>query len=147
MIKKVQADYATDTANTKTAPRQIRYQATPVAIKDYDEDDTARTNEAFDTKKTEFDVNNATPFKKGDYIQIDDEKMLIRLITGNRLKVRRGEFGSVIAPHDIDVKINGITVTDDPYVESGDDFGFGETKTEYGDGSVYSVAQGRDSDI
>ena len=147
LIKKVQADYATDTANTKTAPRQIRYQATPVAIKDYDEDDTARTNEAFDTKKTEFDVNNATPFKKGDYIQIDDEKMLIRLITGNRLKVRRGEFGSVIAPHDIDVKINGITVTDDPYVESGDDFGFGETKTEYGDGSVYSVAQGRDSDI
>ena len=147
LIKKVQADYATDTANTKTAPRQIRYQATPVAIKDYDEDDTARTNEAFDIKKTEFDVNNATPFKKGDYIQIDDEKMLIRLITGNRLKVRRGEFGSVIAPHDIDVKINGITVTDDPYVEVGDDFGFGETKTEYGDGSVYSVAQGRDSDL
>ena len=146
VIKKAITDYYTSTSTT-AAPRQVRYQATPVAIKDYDEDDTARTNEAFDTKKTEFDVNNATPFKKGDYIQIDDEKMLIRLITGNRLKVRRGEFGSVIAPHDIDVKINGITVTDDPYVESGDDFGFGETKTEYGDGSIYSVAQGWDSDI
>ena len=147
VIKKVQTDYATDTANLKTAPRQVRYQAVPVAVKDYNTDDTARTNEAFDTKKTEFDVNNATPFAKGNYIQIDEEKMLIRSITGNRLRVRRGEFGSVVKPHDIDVPIHAITVQDDPYVIPGDDFGFGETRTDYADGSVYSVAQGRDSDL
>ncbi len=147
LIKKVQADYATDTANLKTAPRQVRYQAVPVAVKDYNTDDTARTNEAFDTKKTEFDVNNATSFAKGNYIQIDEEKMLIRSITGNRLRVRRGEFGSVVKPHDIDVPIHAITVQDDPYVIPGDDFGFGETRTDYADGSVYSVAQGRDSDL
>ena len=147
LIKKVQADYYTDTSNTKTAPRQIRYQAVPAAIKDYNQDDTARTNEAFDTVKTEFDVNSAVPFRKGDYIQIDQEKMLIREITGNRLKVKRGVYTSIIKPHDINVPINLINVQDTAQVIEGDDFGFGETYTEYSDGSVYSVAQGTDSDL
>ena len=147
LIKKVQADYYTDTSNTKTAPRQVRYQAVPAAIKDYNQDDTARTNEAFDTVKTEFDVNSAVPFRKGDYIQIDEEKMLISSITGNRLKVKRGQYTSTIKPHDINVTINIINVQDTSQVIEGDDFGFGETYTEYSDGSVYSVAQGTDSDL
>lgn len=147
LIKKVQADYYTDTSNTKTAPRQIRYQAVPAAIKDYNQDDTARTNEAFDTVKTEFDVNSAVPFRKGDYIQIDEEKMLISSITGNRLKVKRGQYTSTIKPHDINVPINIINVQDTAQVIEGDDFGFGETYTEYSDGAVYSVAQGTDSDL
>ena len=147
LIKKVQADYYTDTSNTKTAPRQVRYQAVPAAIKDYNQDDTARTNEAFDTIKTEFDVNSAVPFRKGDYIQIDEEKMLISSITGNRLKVKRGQYTSTIKPHDINVPINIINVQDTAQVIEGDDFGFGETYTEYSDGSVYSVAQGTDSDL
>jgi len=147
LIKKVQADYYTDTVDTKTAPRQIRYQAVPAAIKDYNQDSTAKTNEAFDTKKTEFDVNSAVPFRKGDYIQIDEEKMLISSITGNRLKVKRGIYSSMVKPHDIDVPVNVINVQDSTQVVEGDDFGFGETLTEYSDGSVYSVAQGVDSDL
>ena len=152
LIKKVQADYATDTTNIKTAPRQIRYQAVPAAIKDYTSDDTASKNDSIDVKKTEFDVNSATPFRKGDYIQIDEEKMLISSITGNRIKVKRAQLGSGIKPHDINVPINLINVQDDVMVTpqaiaEGDDFGFGETKTEYGDGSVYSVAQGMDTDL
>ncbi len=147
LIKKVQADYYTDTSNTKTAPRQIRYQAVPAAIKDYNQDSIAKTNEAFDTIKTEFDVNSAVPFRKGDYIQIDEEKMLIREINGNRLKVKRGVYTSTIKPHDINVPVNIINVQDTAQVIEGDDFGFGETYTEYSDGSVYSVAQGTDSDL
>ena len=147
LIKKVQADYYTDTSNTKTAPRQIRYQAVPAAIKDYNQDSIAKTNEAFDTIKTEFDVNSAVPFRKGDYVQIDEEKMLIREISGNRLKVKRGVYTSTIKPHDINVPVNIINVQDTAQVIEGDDFGFGETYTEYSDGSVYSVAQGTDSDL
>ena len=45
LIKKVQTDYYTDTSNIRIAPRQIRYEAVPTAIKDYNNDDTARTNE------------------------------------------------------------------------------------------------------
>ena len=147
LIKKVQTDYYTDTSNIKIAPRQIRYEAVPTAIKDYNNDDTARTNEAFDTVKTEFDVNSAIAFRKGDYIQVDEEKMLIRSVTGNRLKVKRGQYSSIIKPHDINVPVNVINVQDNSFVVEGDDFGFGETKTEYADGSVFSSSQGRDSDL
>ena len=122
LIKKVQADYYTDTSNTKTAPRQIRYQAVPAAIKDYNQDSIAKTNEAFDTIKTEFDVNSAVPFRKGDYVQIDEEKMLIREINGNRLKVKRGVYTSTIKPHDINVPVNIINEHDTAKVIEDDDF-------------------------
>ena len=147
LIKKVQTDYYTDTSNIKIAPRQIRYEAVPTAVKDYNNDDTARTNEAFDTVKTEFDVNSGIAFRKGDYIQVDEEKMLVRSVTGNRLKVKRGQYSSVIQPHDINVPVNVINVQDNVLVVEGDDFGFGETKSEYADGSVFSSSQGRDSDL
>ena len=78
--------------------------------------------------------------RKGDYIQIDEEKMLIRSITGNRIKVRRGVYTSVIKPHDINVPIHIINVQDDIQVIEGDDFGFGETRTDYADGSIYSLS-------
>ena len=32
-------------------------------------------------------------------------------------------------------------------IESDDDFGFGETRTDYADGSIFSSSQGRDSDL
>ena len=73
--------------------------------------------------------------------------MLIRSITGNRLKVKRGMFTSVIKPHDINVPVNVINVQDDIQVVEGDDFGFGETITDYADGNIFSSSQGRDSDL
>ena len=101
------------------------------------------------TDITEFSVNSSTPFSRGDYIQIDDEKMLIRAISGNRLTVRRGEFGSLVMTHDTNIPISVINVQDDTQVieqvlQSGDDFGFGETVTDYADGQQYSTSQQRD---
>ncbi len=150
LIKKVQTDYYSDTQNIKIATRQQRYTAVPIAVQDYNTDDTARTNEVIDTIVTEFNLNSATPFKKGDYIQIDDEKMLIRGVSGNRLTVRRGEFNSEIVAHDINIPVNAINAQDDTQivervVEFGDDFGFGETVTDYkSDGTIYSESQSRD---
>ena len=37
--------------------------------------------------------------------------------------------------------------THDVQIVEGDDFGFGETRTDFGDGSVWSSSQGRDSDL
>ncbi len=153
LIKKVQTDYYSETENIKIATRQQRYTAVPVAIKDYTKDDTARTNEVIDTVVTAFNVNSATPFKKGDYIQIDDEKMLIRGVSGNRLTVKRGEYNSEIVSHDINIPIHAINAQDDTkivesVIEFGDDFGFGETVTDFNsDGTVYSETQQRDVEL
>ncbi len=150
LIKKVQVDYMQGTDNLKTPDRQLRYTAVPIAIKDYDNDDTARTGEVFDDQVTAFTVSDATPFVSNSYIQIDEEVMRIKSKSGQRLHVERGEYGTVAVPHDIDVQINAITIQDDAYVEANldeDDFGFGETRTEYQDGQVYSISQSRDSDL
>ncbi len=153
LIRKVQTDYYSDTQNIKIATRQQRYTAVPIAVKDYDKDDTARTNEVIDTVVTAFDVNDATLFSKGNYIQIDDEKMLIRGVSGNRLTVRRGEYNSEIVSHDINISINAINAQDDTKVidnviEFGDDFGFGESVTDFkSDGTVYSETQNRDVEL
>ena len=118
-----------------------------MAIKDYDQDGAAKTTESFDTIKTEFNVNTAIAFRKGDYIQIDEEKMLISSITGNRIKVKRAQYGSTVKPHDTDVFVHRITIQDDTQLIDGDDFGFGVTRTDFGDGNVWSSSQGRDSDL
>ena len=79
--------------------------------------------------------------------QIDEEVMRIKSKSGQRLHVERGEYGTVAVPHDIDVQINAITIQDDAYVEANldeDDFGFGETITDYVDGNVFSTSQNRD---
>ena len=76
--------------------------------------------------------------------------MLIRGVSGNRLTVRRGEFNSEIVAHDINIPVNAINAQDDTQivervVEFGDDFGFGETVTDYkSDGTIYSESQSRD---
>ncbi len=153
LIKKVQTDYYSDTENIKIATRQQRYTAVPVAVKDYDKDDTARTNQVIDTLVTAFDVNDATPFSKGNYIQIDDEKMFIRGVSGNRLTVKRGEYNSEIVSHDINIPINAINAQDDTeiiekVIELGDDFGFGETVTDFkSDGTIFSQTQNRDVEL
>tara|TARA_B100000287_G_scaffold331699_1_gene316611 strand:+ start:11484 stop:12548 length:1065 start_codon:yes stop_codon:yes gene_type:complete len=147
LIKKVQTDFYSDTTNLKTAPRQVRYQAVPVAVKDYNQDDTARTNEVFDDKVTSFGVNSSTPFAKGNFIQIDDEVMLISSINANRLTVKRGQYGTAIVPHDINIPVNAITIQDNEAIVDGDDFGFGVTKSEYADGQVFSISQQTDAEL
>ena len=147
LIKKVKTDYVTDTGNTMTASRQVRYTTTPVAVKDYTNDSQVKTSEAFDAIKTEFNVNSAATLRRGDYIQIDEEKMLISSITGNRVKVKRGQYRSVIKPHDTEVSVNRITIQDNVKVVEGDDFGFGVDAFISEDGSIYSSSQGKDSDL
>ena len=63
LIKKVQTDYYSETANLKIASRQQRYTATPIAIKDYNNDDTAQLMK-YRSDRTEFDLNSATPFSE-----------------------------------------------------------------------------------
>jgi hypothetical protein len=148
LIKKVQADFYSDTANTRTATRQVRYTAVPVAVTDYNNDNTAQTSEIVTDKVTAFNISSAVPFNVDDYIEIDKEVMKIKSKDGNRITVIRGEFGTSIATHDIATQINVVNYVDNDLIEEGDDFGFGETRYDYdSDGYVYSVSQSVDRDL
>jgi hypothetical protein len=143
LIKKVQVDYYTDT-NTKNASRQLRYTATPRAIKDYDNDNTTTLAENIDDKVTVFDVSSAVSLVNDSYIMIGNEEMYIKNISGNTLTVLRGQDNTIIETHIEGDSIDVITTADNELIEMDDDFGFSESRFDFGDGKVYSTTKGID---
>jgi hypothetical protein len=143
LIKKVQVDYYTDT-NTKNASRQLRYTATPRAIKDYNNDNITTLTQDIDDKITVFDVSSAVSLVNDSYIMIGSEEMYIKNISGDTLTVSRGQDNTIITPHNEGDSIDAITAEDNEMVEMDDDFGFNESRFDFGDGKVYSTTKGID---
>jgi hypothetical protein len=143
LIKKVQVDYYTNT-DTKNASRQLRYTATPRAIKDYNNDNTTTLSQNIDDKVTVFNVSSAVSLVEGSYIMIGNEEMYIKNISENILTVLRGQDGTSIESHNEGDSIDAITVEDNELVEMDDDFGFSESRFDFGDGKIYSTTKGID---
>jgi hypothetical protein len=143
LIKKVQVDYYTDT-NTKNSSRQLRYTATPRAIKDYNNDNTTVLSEEINEYVTEIEVSNASLLSTNTYIMIENEEMFIKSIDGNTLKVLRGQDNTIATPHSINSSVDVINETDDNLIEPDDDFGFSESRFDFGDGKIYSTTKGVD---
>ena len=143
LIKNVQVDYYTN-VNRKNASRQLRYIAEPRALRDNNSDKTTTVAEIISVNVTEFDLSDATPFVIKSYIQIDDEVMYIKKITGNTILVNRGQDDSVIAEHQAGSAVNIINDADDDLIEFEDDFGFSEYRYDFEDGKVRSDAKGID---
>ena len=143
LIKQVQVDYYSDT-NRVNASRQLRYVAEPRALKDYNNDEITVIAEDISEKITEFNVSDATGLVEKSYIQINDESMYIRKITGNTLSVNRGQDKTEIATHISGTAVNVINDADDELIDLDDDFGFSESRYDFGDGKVYSTTKGTD---
>jgi hypothetical protein len=143
IIKKVQVDYYTDT-NVRNSSRQLRYTATPRALKDYNNDNTTTLTQNIDDKVTVFDVSSAVSLVNNSYIMIGSEEMYIKNISGDTLTVTRGQDNTIITSHSEGDSINAITVEDDELVGMDDDFGFNESRFDFGDGKVYSTTKGID---
>jgi len=152
LIKKVQVDYFTDTDKV-SARREVRYRATPRALKDYNNDNTNKLARPLTQEQTELTVYNASGFAADDYIVIGSENMQIKSISGNTISVYRGVDGTTISDHVIDATIDIISGTrtpdlpltgDDALILDGDDFGFNELTSFYQDYKEYSPSQGTD---
>ena len=144
VIKKVQVDYATNIR----APRAQRYVATPQATKDYNDDTATTITAALDKKKTLVRVSSAASLNTKTYIEINKEVMYIKEIDGTNILVNRGQFGSTITEHFTGEKISQVDAVDNAAIEMGDDFGFSETRSFFGnDGKQYSSVSGTDVDV
>jgi hypothetical protein len=143
IIKQVQVDYYTNT-NTVNASRQLRYTVEPRALKDYDDDATTVIAEDISLETNEFNVSDATSLIEKSYIQVGEESMFIRQITGNTLLVNRGQDGSSITAHVSGTAVNVINNSDDELIDLDDDFGFSESRYDFNDGKVYSTTKGTD---
>ena len=146
LIKKVQVDYAARTTDRKNISRDLRYTATPTATKDYTGDTVTNLSETLDTVKTQFNVVDAASLVEKTYIEVDNEVMFIKKITGNTLLVNRGEYASTIDSHSGGAVVSAINAADDALVEEnlGDDFGFSENRFSFNDGKTFSPTKGVD---
>lgn len=138
LIKKVQVDVYGTTDRT-TARREMRYVATPKALKDYTNDASAFLTRAIDADTLILNVVTTGNLNVNDRIVIGSEVMLITgIIDEQTLNVQRGYDKTVASSHLENVTINKLTASDDVLVEADDDFGFNENWTFLGDSKEFS---------
>jgi len=111
----------TDTTNTT---RELAYVSTPRAIQNYT--GTVLTNLAKDISITDtiINVNSSSGITAGVYLDIDDEELLVKSISGNNITVERGKDGTKISTHLTGAPVKSITSADNLLIPVGDDFGF-----------------------
>ena len=143
LIKKVQVDYHAS-VDTENARRELRYSATPQALKDYNDDNTTVLRTNLSKTKTRFDVTATSALAVGMRIIIDKEIMKIKeIVDANTIVVNRG-YQSVAATHIENTSIDVLTAADDALVEPDDDFGFNGMLEQFSDSRSYSPTQQKD---
>ena len=123
IVKKVTIGYVAGSKSSKYE-RDITYQVTPRAIKDYDGVVATLLAENVDMVETVIDVEDGTQIPEGSYIYIDQEEMYVETVTGNKILVRRAQDKSPIQNHVLGSKVYTINQADNVKIEVGDDFGF-----------------------
>jgi len=123
IVKKVTVGYVAGSRSSKYE-RDITYQVTPRAIKDYDGVVATLLAENVDMVETVIDVEDGTQIPEGSYIYIDQEEMYVETVTGNKILVRRAQDKSPIQNHVLGSKVFTINQADNVKIEVGDDFGF-----------------------
>ena len=137
LIKKVQVDYHS-TIDTENARRELRYTATPKALKDYDSDGTATLIDAITKTKTKLNVSSSSSLAVNNRIIIDSEIMKIKTIPdATTIVVHRGYDGSTAVSHLENTAINLLNTADDNLVEPDDDFGFNGLIEDFTDSQQY----------
>ena len=130
--------------DTENARRELRYTATPQALRDYNDDNTAELKTDLSKTKTRFDVSNTAALSVGMRIIIDKEIMKIKeIVDANTITVFRG-YQSIAATHVAPVSIDVLTAADDLLVEPDDDFGFNGNLDVLQDSRTYSPTQQKD---
>ena len=143
LIKKVQVDYAADTRiGTK---RELRYTATPKALKDYNDDNTATLTKNIAKSTTRITINDSSNLAIDNRIIIDTEIMKVKEIPdGTTIVVKRGWDNTTAASHLENASIDVLSTADNVLVDVDDDFGFDGTIEDFTDGKTYSPTQRTD---
>lgn len=142
MITKAIVDYATDAV--KTAPREVRYTVTPTSLTDRNEDAVTTLASAADDNDGIINVASASGLSVNTNIQIDDEVVRIAKIDGTQVFVIRAWNNTTAASHLNGASVHLINATDHAFVDSDDDFGFNEIKSEWTDGLSRNPTTGID---
>jgi hypothetical protein len=123
IIKKVTTGFVAG-SKSGTYERDLTYQVTPRAIKDYDGVVATLIAENVDMTENVIEVDDGTTISAGKYIYIDQEEMYVESVTGNKLVVKRAQDKTPLQNHVLGSQVYTITQSDNTMIELGDDFGF-----------------------
>jgi len=144
LIRKVQVDYYAS-VDRENAKRELRYTATPKALKDYNNDDSAILREPLTKTETRLSVSTSTNLAADDRIIINNEIMkVVEVVDGTTITVKRGYDGSTVTTHLENTSIDKLTAADDALVDVDDDFGFNENLYSFTDSRDYSPSRSID---
>ena len=124
IIKKVSIGYVAGSKGTSAASRDLTYQVTPRATKDYNGSTVTTLAENVNLVDTVLDVADGSAVTAKTYIYIGQEEMYVESVTGNKITVKRAQDNTTPQNHVLGAAVNSITSADDNLIEFGDDFGF-----------------------
>lgn len=124
IIKKTTIGYVAGTPGDPNATRDLTYQVTGRATKDYDGSVATFLSQNVDLAETVFTVDNPDSLTAKTYIYIGQEEMYIEKILDGKIIVTRAADNTVPQQHVMGSKVYTITAEDDKLIQFGDDFGF-----------------------
>jgi len=123
IIKKVTVGYI---AGQKSGnyTRDLTYQVTPRAVKDYDGVVATILSRDLDMVDNIIYVDDSSSITENTYIYIGQEEMFVENVANEKILVRRAQDGSTLQNHVSGSQVFNITSQDNSMIELGDDFGF-----------------------
>lgn len=127
IIDKVSIGYIAGSKGSRSAERDLTYQVTPRATKNYDGDVATLLAENVDKTETVIEVDDASSIPEDSYISIGKESIYVKSKSGNKLIVDRARDKTTVEEHVLGAPVGRITVADNSLIELGDNFGFDGT--------------------
>jgi len=124
IIKKVSVGYVAGSRGSSASSRDLTYQVTPRATKDYNGSVLTSLAENVNLVDTILDVADGSTITAKTYIYIGQEEMYVESVTGNKITVKRAQDNTTAQNHVLGASVNSITAADDNLIQFGDDFGF-----------------------
>ena len=124
IIRKVTIGYSALSTDGSVRTRDLTYQVTPRATKDYDNSLISNLDEDVDITQTSIKVTNPGGITENAYIYVGSEEMYVEKVTGDEMRVKRGQDNTRAQKHVNGTDVFSITKEDDKLIEFGDDFGF-----------------------
>ena len=127
IIRKVSIGYVAGSKGSTSATRDLTYQVTPRATKDYNGSVATLLAENVNLVDTIIEVDDGSTITENTYIYVGNEEMYVEAVTGNKLTVRRAQDNTTQENHVLGSKVFTITAEDNDLIEFGDNFGFDGT--------------------
>lgn len=125
IIRKVTIGYvAGSSGDGGVATRDLTYQVTPRATKDYDNSLVSSLDEDVEITQTSIKVTNPSGITENTYVYVGSEEMFVEKILGDSMVVRRAQDNTKATKHVSGTDVFSITKEDDKLIQFGDDFGF-----------------------